>query len=165
MRSITTVVVAVAVLAAAALPRSAAADATVGANLGSARANGGDFEGSDTGWKLHIGSSFSQFIGGEIGYVNFGNLGGDGPRANAWTPAVMVSVPVGVARAYGKVGVAFADVEGNAIQDEYQNEDPFWGVGLRFGVSPGLGFRAEYERYTVGNDDVDMAQAGIELRF
>ena len=77
----------------------------------------------------------------------------------------MVSVPVGLARAYGKAGVAFADVEGNALQDEYRNEDPFWGVGLRFGVAPGLGFRAEYERYTVGNDDVDMAQAGIELRF
>ena len=165
MRSITIVAMAVAVLAAAALPRSAAADATVGANLGTARTNGGDFEGSDTGWKLHIGSSFTEFIGGEIGYVNFGNLGGDGPLARAWTPAVMLSVPLGTARAYGKVGVAFADVEGSALSEEYQNEDPFWGVGLRFGVSPGLGFRAEYERYTVGNDDVDMAQAGIELRF
>ena len=165
MRSMTTVMVAVAVLAATALPRGAAADATVGANLGSARTNGGDFEGSDTGWKLHVGSSFSEFIGGEIGYVDFGHLGGNGPQARAWTPAVMLSVPVGTARAYGKFGVAFADVEGSALQDEYRNEDPFWGVGLRFGVSPGLGFRAEYERYTVGNDDVDMAQAGIELRF
>jgi len=165
MRSMTAMAMAISVLAAAALPRSAAADATVGANLGSARTNGGDFDGSDTGWKLHIGSTFSEFIGGEIGYVSFGKLGGDGPEARAWTPAVMLSVPVGSARAYGKFGVAFADVEGSALRDEYRNEDPFYGMGLRFGLSPGLGFRVEYERYTIGNDDLDMAQAGLELRF
>jgi hypothetical protein len=78
---------------------------------------------------------------------------------------VTVGVPLGLARVFGKFGVAFADVEGSALQDEYQNEDPFWGLGVRFGVAPGLGFRAEYERYTVGNDSLDMAEAGIELRF
>jgi opacity protein-like surface antigen len=165
MRSTTALAVAAAVLAAAALPRSAAADVTIGANLGSARTNGGDFDGSDTGYKLYIGSAFSQFIGGEIGYVNFGNLGGDGPEARAWTPAVTIGVPLGLARVFGKAGVAFADVEGSTLRDEYQNEDPFWGLGVRFGVAPGLGFRAEYERYTVGNDNLDMAEAGIELRF
>ena len=164
MRSTTGMTVLAAVIVAALLPLAASADVTLGANLGSARANGGDFEGSDTGWKLHAGSS-GQFIGGEIGYVNFGNLGGDGPRANAWTPAVTIGVPLGMARLYGKGGVAFADVEGSSVREEYRNEDPFFGVGLRFGVTPGLGFRAEYERYTIGNDDIDMAQAGLELNF
>lgn len=164
MRSTTGMTVLAAVIVAALLPLTAAAGVTLGANLGSARANGGDFEGSDTGWKLHVGSS-GQFIGGEIGYVNFGNIGGNGPEANAWTPAVTIGVPLGMARLYGKGGVAFADVEGDSIRQEYRNEDPFFGVGLRFGVTPGLGFRAEYERYTIGNDDIDMAQAGLELNF
>src|SRR5690242_2368270 len=106
MRS-TTVVVALAIALAA---PAAAADVTVGANLGSARANGGDFDGSDTGWKLHLGSGFNPFVGGEIGYINFGNLGGNGPEARAWTPAVTVGVPLGQARLYGKGGVSFADV-------------------------------------------------------
>jgi hypothetical protein len=154
-----------AVLAAALLPGVAAAEVTLGANLGSARVNNGDFEGSDTGYKLHIGSSFQEFIGGEIGYVNFGRLGGNGPKAYAWTPAVTVGIPLGMARLYGKGGVAFADVEGSSVREEYKDNDPFFGVGLRFGVSPGLGFRAEYERYTVNNDDVDMAEAGLELNF
>jgi hypothetical protein len=146
-------------------PGPAPAEVTLGANFGSARTNGGDFEGSDTGWKVHVGSSFQQFIGGEIGYIDFGNLGGDGPRANAWTPAITVGVPLGLARIYGKGGVAFADIEGNSLREEYRNEEPFFGVGLRLGVSPGLGFRAEYERYTFDDEDIDMAQAGLEFNF
>lgn len=165
MRSTTALAVIAAVMVFALLPMAAAADVTFGANLGSARVNGGDFEGSDTGWKIHLGSSFQEFIGGEIGYVNFGKLGGNGPKADAWTPAVTVGVPLGMARLYGKGGVAFAEVEGSSLREEYRNEEPFYGVGLRFGVSPGLGFRAEYERYTFDNQDIDMAQAGLELRF
>lgn len=165
MRSTTAMAVLAAFVAAVLLPSVAAAEVTLGANLGSARVNGGDFEGSDTGWKVHAGSSFHQFIGGEIGYIDFGNLGGDGPKANAWTPAITVGIPLGMARLYGKGGVAFADVEGTNLREEYKNEDPFFGVGLRFGLSPGLGFRAEYERYTFEKDDIDMAQAGLEFNF
>ena len=165
MRSTTARAVLAAAMVAALLPGVAAADVSLGANLGSARVNGGDFEGSDTGWKIHLGSSFMEFIGGEIGYVNFGKLGGDGPKAYAWTPAVTVGVPLGLARVFAKGGVAFADVEGSSLREEYRNNDPFFGVGLRFGMSPGLGFRAEYERYTLDNDDIDMAQVGLELNF
>jgi OmpA-OmpF porin, OOP family len=166
MRSTTTTAAGIALVIAALLPGIAAAEVTIGANLGSSRVDGGDFEGSDTGWKVHIGSSFAQFIGGEIGYVDFGRLGGgNGPRADAWAPAVTIGVPLGVARIYGKGGVAFANVEGSSVREEYKNEDPFYGVGLRFGMTPGLGFRAEYERYQFENDDIDMAQAGIELNF
>ena len=164
MRSTTAFAVLALVIVAALLPTTAAADVTLGANMGSARANGGDFEGSDTGWKLHAGST-GQLFGGEIGYVDFGNIGGDGPRANAWTPALTLGAPLGMARLYGNVGIAFADVEGRSFRQEYRDEDPFFGVGMRFGVTPGLGFRAEYERYTFGNEDIDMAQAGLELNF
>jgi opacity protein-like surface antigen len=165
MRSTTTLAIA-ALLAAALLPTVAAAEVTLGANLGTARVNSGEFEGSDTGWKLHIGSSVAQFIGGEIGYVNFGNLGGgNGPEAEAWTPAVTVGFPLGMARLYGKGGVAFFNAKDRSIDQEYKENDPFYGVGLRFGLSPGLGFRAEYERYRFDSEDVDMAQAGLELNF
>ena len=165
MRHTTSLAACAAVLIALALPTAASA-ASFGANIGSSRTNGGDFEGSDTGWKVHIGSSIYSFIGGEIGYVDFGRLGGgNGPRADAWAPAITLGVPLGVGQIYGKGGVAFADVQGSTIREEYKNEDPFYGVGLRFGVSPGLGFRAEYERYSFDNEDVDMAQAGLELNF
>ena len=165
MRAMTAVAVLTAVIAAALLPRTAAAELTFGANLGSSRVNGGDFEGSDTGYKVHLGAR-AAFLGAEIGYVDFGSLGGgNGPKAEAWAPALTLGVPLGMARLYGKGGVAFPDVEGAAIPEEYSDENPFYGIGLRFGVSPGLGFRAEYERYQIGDEDLDMAQAGLELNF
>ena len=164
MRTLTALA-SVALVAAALLPATAAAEFTFGGNLGSARVNGGDFEGSDTGWKVHLGSTFQEFIGGEIGYIDFGDLGGNGPSAEAWTPAITAGFPIGMARLYGKGGVAFIDAEGTAVSEEYSENDPFFGVGLRIGMSPGMGFRAEYERYRFDNEDVDVAQAGLEFNF
>ena len=43
---------------------------------------------ADTGWKAHIGGSFNQIIGGEIGYADFGKYGVENSGANAITPAV-----------------------------------------------------------------------------
>ena len=162
---LTTSLASAVLIAAALLPVTALAEVTLGANLGSARVNEGDFEGSDTGWKVHVGSSFQQFIGGEVGYVDFGNLGGEGPKANAITPAITAGIPLGMARLYGKGGVAFIDAEGTAVSEEYKENDPFYGVGLRFGMTPGVGFRAEYERYRFDGEDIDMAQAGLEISF
>ena len=144
---------------------TASADVTVGANVGSARADGGDFDGNDSSWKLHVGSSFTEFVGGEIGYVEFDGVTGNGAEIQAWAPAITVGVPVGTARFYGKGGVSFADVEGQGLADEYSDEEPFYGVGVSLGLLPGLGLRVEYERYQVGATDIDMAQAGLELRF
>lgn len=161
MRNTLATLVAAALLATLA-PAPADAGTSVGANVGSARADGGDFDGSDTSWKLHIGTDMTEFIGGEISYVEFD---GFGPEIHAWAPAITIGVPLGNARLYGKGGVAFADVEGQGLSDEYSDEEPFWGVGLRFGLLPGLGFRTEYERYRVGSTDFDMAQVGLELTF
>lgn len=172
MRVITFTAVLAATMIAAALPLAAAAEGiSLGANVGSARVNQGDFEGDDTGWKAHFGGSFTQIIGGEIGYVDFGHLGGNnGPRANAWTPAITVGLPLGMVNLYAKGGVAFADVEGSSVREEYKNNDPFYGVGMRVSLNPanrnsGLGLRAEYERYQFDREDIDMMQAGIELLF
>ncbi|MGH6962137.1 MAG: outer membrane beta-barrel protein, partial [Dongiaceae bacterium] len=148
---------------------AAAAGLTIGGNIGSARLDSGDFEGDDTGWKAHVGSSFGEIIGGEIGYIDFGRYqldpNSEGSDADAWTLGVTLGVPVGLANVYAKGGVAAAEIEGSSVREEYKNNDPFYGVGLRIGMTPGLGFRAEYERYQFDNADLDMAMAGLEFRF
>ena len=167
------VTTALAVIAAASImatvPLTAAAGVTLGANIGSARINEGDFESKDTGWKVHVGSSFRDFIGGELGYVDFGSYRRSNDNrdsgAHAWTGAVTLGVPIGIAHLFAKGGVAAVDIEGSTLREEYKNNDPFYGFGLRIGMTPGLGFRAEYERYQFDNADVDMAQAGLEFRF
>jgi hypothetical protein len=151
----------------AAVPLTASADFTLGANVGSARANEGDFQGDgNTGWKVHVGSSFHEYIGGEIGYVNFGEFGSNGDReAAAWAPALTLGFPIGMTRLYAKGGVAFADIEGRGADEEYKNEDPFYGVGISLGLARHLGLVAEYERYAFGPSDIDMAQVGLEFAF
>ena len=149
-----------------AAPAAALADTAIGGSVGSARVNEGDFEGSDTGWKAFIGS-YGALFGGEIAYVNFGELGGgpNPPEAKAWAPSLSLGVPLGLARIYGKLGVAFPEIEGAAVEDEFEQEEAFYGVGMRVGAPAGLGFRLEYERFDFGGNDVDLASAGLEFRF
>lgn len=150
--------------AAALLALPSQAGMALGGSVGSARVNGGDFEGSDTGWKVFIGG-YSHILGGELNYVDFGDLGSAGPGARAWAPAVVAGIPFGGNSVYGKFGVAFADVEGSSLRQEYSDEDPFYGVGARFGAANGLGLRLEYERYKLQREDLDQASIGLEFRF
>ncbi|HUR42118.1 MAG TPA: outer membrane beta-barrel protein [Verrucomicrobiae bacterium] len=167
MRFLTATAVIAATVVAATLPLAAAADVTLGANLGSARLNAGDFEGDDTGWKAHAGLSFNEIFGAEVGYIDFGRYGVENRGANAWTPALTLGVPIGFANIYAKGGYAFADIEGVNAADEAErsNRDPFYGAGVRVGMNRGLGLRLEYERYQFDRADIDMAMAGLELSF
>jgi opacity protein-like surface antigen len=156
--------------AALALPISVSAGGgelgvSIGGSAGSARVNDSDFSGSDTSYKIHVGGDYRRVFGGEIGYINFGRLGGDGPEARSWNVAVRAGVPLNGFTPYVKGGVAFADVEGSAVRDEYKDQDPFYGIGVRFSSarSP-LAIRLEYERFRF-ESDVDLASAGVELRF
>lgn len=155
---------AISLLALAAAP--AMAGPSVGGSVSTARVNQGDFDGSDTGWKVFAGTSFTEVIGGEFGYVDFGNLGGDGPAARSWSLAATLGFPFDWAMPYGKAGISFADVEGSAVREEYRSEEPFFGVGLRFGPrDSAVGLRMEYERFDLDRDDIDLLSAGLELRF
>lgn len=164
MRLVTTAFVIAAAVAVAALPNAAAAAGlTIGANVGAAKAQNDEFNdnSNETAFKMDIGTSYKEVIGGQIGYVNFGS------NADAWTPALTLGVPMGNARLYGKGGIAFAERDHTSVRQDFDNSnrDPFYGVGLSIGMTRGLGFRAEYERYSLPGEDMDLAQAGLELRF
>ena len=141
----------------------------LGASYGRASFDNDDFDGSDDGYKIAAGG-YAGIIGGEVGYVNFGNLGGnsDGPDAKAWTLAVTAGIPLGeIARVYGKVGYAFAEVDGQSVTEEIDDDKDnlFYGAGVTFPIASNFALKAEYERYEVGNSDLDMASAGLEFRF
>src|ERR1043166_2106660 len=54
---------------------AAHADDFVGGSYARVRQNGGPFDGSDSGYKLFVGS-FNKTVGLEAGWGNFGHLGG-----------------------------------------------------------------------------------------
>lgn len=141
----------------------------LGASYGRASFDHDDFDGSDDGYKI-VAGGYAGIIGGEVGYVNFGNLGGDsdGPDADAWTLALTAGIPLGeIARIYGKVGYAFAEVDGQSVTEEIDDDKDnlFYGAGLTFPIAQNFALKAEYERYEVGHGDLDMASAGVEFRF
>ena len=165
MRTMTATAVVAALACAAALPLTASADVFIGGNAANSRINEATFDGHDTGWKAFAGANLYKMLGAEIGYIDFGNYTVENTGANAWTPALTVGAPIGPANLYAKGGYAFADFKGTSFRQESKDHDPFWGVGVRFGMSRGLGLRAEYERYRFNTADVDVGMAGLEFRF
>lgn len=142
---------------------------SLGGSLGSARIDGSNFEDDDTSAKGFIATSFGDMLGAEAQYIDFGSydtrIGGDADF-DAITVAGTVGVPLPWATPYGKVGWAFQDAEGQSVNDEFSDDEVFYGVGLRFGPwrSP-LSMRLEYERFDFGGDDLDLASLGLAFRF
>jgi hypothetical protein len=156
---------ALALAASAFAAQANAAGATIGGSIASSRVNGSNFEGDDVGWKAYAGG-YGKIFGIEGGYVDFGDVGGVGdPGLTAWTPALVVGVPVGVVNIYGKIGEAFYTIEETFLRPEIKDEEMFYGVGVRAGGETGLGARVEYERFDIGDADVDLVSAGLEFRF
>lgn len=141
----------------------------LGASYGRASFDDDNFDGSDNGYKIMAGG-YAGIIGGEVGYVNFGKLGGssNGPDVDAWTLAVTAGIPLGeIARVYGKLGYAFAEVDGQNVSQEIDDDKDnlFYGAGLTFPIAPNFALKAEYEIFEVGGDDLNLASAGVEFRF
>lgn len=143
---------------------------TVGGSIGSVRANGGDFSGSDTGWKVFLGTTFKDVIGLEAQYLDFGDLRRTGlpssAQAHAYTGAVSAGIPLPWATPFAKLGYAFQDVEGESVRAELKDDEVFYGVGVRFGPwTTHLALRLEYERFRFGKTDLDLASLGLGFRF
>ena len=145
-------------------PLSAKAESGVGASYARARQSGGPFDGTGTGYKIFLGS-YGPIVGGEVAFVDFGKLGGDGPRAQAWASALTVGYPISYLTPYGKAGLAFSRVKGTSFTEEAKHYRFFYGLGLRLGGTQGLGFRVEYERYRLDSDHLDLISAGLEYRY
>ena len=143
----------------------AQAGAAIGGSVASSRVNGSNFESDDVGWKAFVGG-YSEVFGIEAQYIDFGDVGGVGnPSLTAWAPALVVGVPLGAVQVYGKIGEAFYTIDSSFFAPEIEDEELFYGIGLRGGSPTGIGFRVEYERFEIRNADVDLVSAGLELRF
>ena len=71
----------------------------------------------------------------------------------------------------GKAGLFLAETEvseiadGNAFSDDFKNWDPSLGIGVRFELRPGLGLRAEWERFELDPGSATLLSVGVDLRF
>jgi len=143
---------------------AARADNFVGGSYVRVRQSGGPFDGSNNGYKLFAGA-YNRTAGLEGGWVNFGHLGGSGPHADAWTSALLLGFPISSVNVFGKAGLAVSRVGATESTQEAKHYRFFWGGGVRLGGEKGFGLRAEFERYRLDSDHVDLLSAGLEYRF
>lgn len=134
----------------------------------------------DTTWRLYGGRRFGDILGGEIGYVDFGEFdrGGGKTKAEAVDFAVTAGFPFGPNRnwsVFGKFGGIWAESDVSAAPGsglETGSSDGFgfrWGLGLQAGLTPNWAIRADWDRYRVdmpsGDEDVDTLTLGVQYTF
>jgi hypothetical protein len=137
---------------------------------------GFDFEANDTGYKLFAAYEFSNHLGIEAGYIDFGEpndqfqgLSGE-IDASGWNLYGVGNLPLsdGV-DLFAKAGIVSWDADSiidGVLVDTSDGNDLALGFGGRWNVNESLGFRAEADWFDIDEaDSVWMASIGFELRF
>ncbi|MFZ5561887.1 MAG: outer membrane beta-barrel protein [Pseudomonadota bacterium] len=143
-------------------------------------------ESDDSTVRGALGYNFNDMIGLEVGYTSFGtvfdsssnnNTAGFAAKqdANAITASVIGAFPVGERFGiFGRAGVARFDndkeVQGVPVDSDDRTK-PYFGAGLKFGLTDNFALRGEYQRYKDLadidgiEDDVDAWTGGVVFTF
>lgn len=169
----------------AALPLTASASPEepgvyLGGGIGYERINSENFpDDSDelkderTAYKGLFGFRLNPIISLEGQFIDFGDAV-DGPlnvEATGWTAGVVLNLPINeFISPYAKAGYLFWDSKlsvdgfgGGKFKDD--GSDPFYGFGLKLGLSERLDLRVEYERLKLDDTDVDLASVNLQFNF
>ncbi|MDV7339959.1 outer membrane beta-barrel protein [Terasakiella sp. A23] len=147
----------------------------------------------DSAFKLYGGLQLNQYLGTELHYANLGEatLSGnngstfslDGTNyafnqsadiaigAQSFGVSGLLGTKIGAVRPFIKGGLHrwSADAKYSSATSSADAEssgfDALFGAGAELTILGGLNARAEYERYIVGNMDVDVLSAGLNYRF
>lgn len=130
----------------------------LGANYGGFKARGGEFEDENDYFEVLAGYKFNSFFAIEGNYANFGEFGGDlaSAEVDGWGLALIGSLPLSESCSiYAKAGQFFStiDVEFAGFNEEFDDEQIFYGLGVNFVVMEPLSVSVEYDRYKLAIDD------------
>lgn len=150
----------------------------LGASVGQATNEVGDFKGSDFAFKLSGGYAFNEYFGLEVAYVDAGTPDDTVGLVDVETEpsgviaSALLRLPLGETFAmFGKAGYAFYDSEttarlGNQSERESDSDSDFaYGIGIDLAISGGLKFRAEYAAVDVSEGDFQIVTAGVVYKF
>jgi OOP family OmpA-OmpF porin len=130
----------------------------IGANYGMYKSRGDEFEDDNDYYEFIAGYRFIPFFGIEVNYADFGRYGGDVASAelDGWGIAAVGFLPLTDSfNVYAKAGQFFSNVDVRlaGFQDDFDDEQIFYGVGVNFVVADPLSISVEYNRYKVEIDD------------
>lgn len=177
-RSLLSGLATIAATAATATDAGESAGLYVGAGIGEAYNESGEFDGNDTALQIFAGYSFSKYFAVELSYVDAGTQRDrieDIDFANESSGIIvsgLAAIPLTDGFSiYGKLGYAFYDADvtarrGNLQETEHgSDEDLVYGIGVDLAVLHGLGLRAEYEIVDVSDGDFDIVTVNATYRF
>ena len=133
----------------------------------------------DTAWKVYAGGKFNPYWGLEAGYTDFGKVQASGGETKAWAANVSLvgNIPLAANRfdVFGKLGGLYGRTDVHAdpstLFDTGHKSGWGWtyGVGADWNITPTVAVRVDYDRYKMdfvgGRQDLDMASAGVQVRF
>ncbi|UTA48519.1 outer membrane beta-barrel protein [Simiduia sp. 21SJ11W-1] len=137
-----------------------------------------DFDDDAEVLKVYGGMKFNEFLGAEIGYLNFdeANSFDDNAEIDGFTFAGIVSAPLHERfSVYARAGWFTWDAKLKTtvpvigeISEDIDGGDWFYGGGLKFGLTTNLDLRLEYDRYELDDDikpEVDVASVNLQYSF
>ena len=131
----------------------------------------------DTAWRVYAGGKMNNIFGLEAGYTDFGKVQASGGDTKAWAAGLtlLAGVPIDRFNIFGKLGGYYGktDVSASAESLVQTGHKTGWawsaGVGGSFDITRNLQVRLDWDRYRLdfvgGARDVDMASAGLAIRF
>jgi OmpA-OmpF porin, OOP family len=150
----------------------------LGASVGEASQDAGEFDGSDTSFKLFGGYSFNQYFAAEAGYVDGGEQTDSidsldfAVKSDGFFAAALAKLPIGdYVAPYVKLGYVFYDStttvsDGSAqLSEDSSDEDLLYGLGLEFKLGEHFRLRAEYEQVDLSDADFDIISVVAAYRF
>lgn len=154
-------------------PLAANADrpgAYFGGSYGQYRIKESSLKENDSLWKAFIGAQFTDWLALEAAFVNFDRASNQNSsfETDGWSGAALLSLPLGAnSSLYAKGGEYRWDAKSNfaGVRRNDNGNDPFWGAGIRFGLSDVFGLRVEYERYKVVDIHLDAVSVGLQAKF
>lgn len=159
-----------------------------GLNDGSTISNA-SYEDTDTSFRVALGFAATENLTFEVGYLDLGEATAEGTSDG--TGVFWTAGPVGLKAAVdgydlgfvgrmptsetfalmARVGVLLWDLEvsledgGGTFSGSDDGNDVYFGLGAEFSVSPTVGFRGEFTRYSVDDFDIDALSLSAIIRF
>lgn len=129
---------------------------------------------SDTGYKVFAGYNFNANFAVEGFYADLGEISAtDGVDkisvdVDSLGVALLGKLPVGEkAEVFAKVGYQIWDAEmsenGTKIADD-DGSDVMYGIGAAYNIN-NVSIRAEYERFALDDEDVNLLSVGVAYNF
>lgn len=163
----------------------------LGASYGFYKSGDGDYDEDRDLWEVYGGLALHRFFAVEANYANLGKMSNAFSEVNSdgWGLAVVGQLPIGdMFSVYGKLGNFWYNTEVDlSLNDNVDNFDadgnePFYTVGVGFGMAEPITVTLEYTRHNADVDleefenfdelgensdggDLDTAKIGVRLAF